>query len=329
MNGAGPVNGTARVIPVDRLAPARYTIDRIPDAVAGYAAVPDTLPVGSPGKVGVLELEFGRTERRTELTGHYQKTPLQIMRPLYYDERRPEMAYVMLMTAGGGVVQGDRYRMDFTCGPGTEVNLTTQAATKIYKMEQDYATQLVTVTAGPGSYVEYVPHATIPFARSRFYQRVRLVADPSATVVLGESLLVGRLARGERNDYDAYCADLEASRPGGETLFADTVRLVPSEGGVTGPAVLDGFGVMATLFVVTGAVPAPVVADTLHEALAGHVSRASPSLRAGASVLPRDCGAWVRILGEESPEVEAALRGVWDAVRRLLIGAPVPARRRP
>ncbi|MEV7011047.1 urease accessory protein UreD [Streptosporangium sp. NPDC051022] len=321
--------GRVSADPVDRLDPGYYTIDGVPGAVTAHAGIPDMLPVGSPGKVGILELEFGRTDRRTELTGHYQKTPLQIMRPLYYDEHRPEMAYVMVMTAGGGIVQGDRYRMDFTCGPDTEVNLTTQAATKVYKMEQDYATQLVTVTAGPGSYVEYLPHPTIPFAHSRFYQRVRLVADPSATVILGEGMLAGRLARGERNDYDAYCSDLEVTRPDGETVFADTVRLVPSENGVTGPAVLGDFGVMATLFVVTGEVPAPVVADTLHEALAVQVERAGGALRAGSSVLPRDSGAWARILGEESPEVEAAMRAAWDAVRRLLLGAPVPARRRP
>lgn len=312
--------------PVNRLVPEHYTIADIPQVVFRYAGVPDTLPVGSPGKVGVMELEFARTDRRTELTGHYQKTPLQIMRPLYYDERRPEMAYVMLMSAGGGILQGDRYRMDFTCGAGTEVNLTTQAATKIYKMEQDYATQIVNITAGPDSHVEYLPHASIPFARSRFYQRLRLVADPSATVVLGESMLVGRLARGERNDYDVFYSDMEVCRPDGELVFADTVRLAPSEDGVTGPAVLGDFGVMASLFVVTGRAPASAVADTLHEALAPLIPL---GLRAGVSVLPQDCGAWVRILGEESPEVEAALRGAWEAARLLLIGVPVPTRRRP
>ncbi|GHH62687.1 hypothetical protein GCM10017673_02330 [Streptosporangium violaceochromogenes] len=311
--------------PLDRLAPAHYTTGGVPEVVTRHAGPLDTLPVGSPGKVGVLELEFARTDARTELVAHYQKTPLQIMRPLYYDERWPQMAYVMLMSSGGGVLQGDRYRVDLTCGPETEVNLTTQAATKIYKMEQDYATQLVNLTVGPGAYVEYLPHLTIPFARSRFYQRLNVVADPSATVLLSDGMLTGRLARGESNDYDVFCSDIEVSRPGGDPVFADTIRLVPSEG-VTGPAVLGDFGVMVTLFVVTGAASAGVVADTLHRVLA---PLASPRLRAGVSVLPRDCGAWARVLGEESPEAEAAVRAAWEAVRLLLAEVPVPPRRRP
>jgi urease accessory protein len=48
----------------------------------------------------------------------------------------------------------------------------------------------------------------------------------------------------------------------------------------------------------------------------------------GVSVLPEDAGAWLRLLGGDSPTVTAALRHAWDAVRRLLIGAPAPAMRK-
>jgi len=303
-----------------RLTAPHYTIDRIPEAVARYAAIPGTLPVGSPGKVGVLELAFTRRARRTELTGHFQKTPLQITRPLYYDPYRPDMPYVLVMSTGGGVLQGDRYRLDVTCGARSAVHVTTQAATKVYRMDSDYASQLVNLTVGPEGYLEYLPGPLIPYADARFHQRTVLTADPSATVVYGETILVGRLARGERNRYAALCSDLEARTPDGRTIFADPIRLVPSDG-VTGPTVLGGHGVLASLFVVTAAVSADVVADTLHEALAG------TGLTAGASTLPAESGAWARILGPESPEVTHALHTAWDAVRRLIIGVPAPDRR--
>jgi urease accessory protein len=77
---------------------------------------------------------------------------------------------------------------------------------------------------------------------------------------------------------------------------------------------------MASLYVVTRARPARQIADAMHEALA------ATGLRGGASVLPGDCGAWVRMLGDRSPEVEAAFHRTWDAVRRLLLGVPAPGR---
>ncbi|MFA1541942.1 urease accessory protein UreD [Actinomadura monticuli] len=306
MSAPGGSAGLARTAP-ERCAPAW-----LPAEVARHAGAPDTLPVGAPGKVGVLELGFAVAGGRTELTGCFQKAPLHTTRPLYPDADRPDTPHVLFMTSGAGVLQGDRFRIGLDCGPGTSVHFTTQTATRIYRMEHDYATQVVDLAAGPGSRVEYLPATTIPFGGSRFYQRMSVTADPEATVLLGEKLMAGRLARGEWHAYTAYCADLEVRDPDGRLLFADPLRLVPDEHAVTGPAVMGGFGLMASLYVITRARPAREVADAMHEAVAG------TGLRGGASVLPGDSGAWARMLGDRSPAVDAAFQDTVDAVRRLL-----------
>ncbi|WUI02727.1 urease accessory protein UreD [Spirillospora sp. NBC_00431] len=286
--------------------------DPVPAAVNEHAAVPDTLPVGSPGKDGVLELSFAVAGGRTELTGHFQKAPLHITRPLYLDADRPGMPCVMFMSSGGGVLQGDRYRLRLDCGAGTSVRFTTQTATRLYRMEHDYATQTVELGAAPGSYVEYLPETTIPFSGSRFYQRMTVAVDADATVVLGDKVMAGRLARGERHAYTAYCTDLDVHDPRGRLIFADPLRLVPGERTVTGPGVMGGSGLMASLYVVTGSRPAREVAGVLHETLA------ATEPRGGAGVLPGDRGAWARVLGDRSPETEAAFSLALDALRRLL-----------
>ncbi|MDF5756122.1 urease accessory protein UreD [Spongiactinospora sp. TRM90649] len=307
----------------DRLAADRYTIDDIPESVARHGGPLDMLPVGSPGKVGVLDLIFARRGDRTELVGHYQKSPLQIMRPLYYDLARPDIPYVILMTAGGGIVQGDRYRFDFTCEADTSVHLTTQAATKIYRMEQDYATQLVTLRAGPGAYLEYLPDPVIPYVDSRFYQRVTLDLDPTASAVTAETVLAGRLAHGERHAYTAYCNDLTAHAPDGRLLFTDSIHLEPGRDPVHGPATFGDHGAMSTFYAMTSAVPATDLADLLHE-----VATANGDVTAGASVLPNGAGAWVRLLAPESPEITETITRLWTATRHLLTGSPTPDRRR-
>ncbi|WP_327065576.1 urease accessory protein UreD [Kitasatospora sp. NBC_01250] len=307
-----------------RLAPAHYEPARVPAEVRRHAGRPATLGVGAPGKVGLLELDFEQAGGRTELVGHYQKSPLQIMRPLYFDPARPDLAITYLMSTGGGIVQADRLRLDLRCGAGTAVHLSTQAATRIHSMTTDYATQQVHLSAGEGAYVEYLPEPVIPFRESRFYQRTVISADPSATVLAWETVLAGRLAHGERNAYRVFAADLEWRRPDGRLLALDTVRLTPAAGpdGVEGPAVLGGHDLVATLYAVTPLAPAAEVAEVLHRALAGS------GLLYGVSVLPEEAGAWVRLLGGDSPTVGAALHHAWDAVRRLLIGVPAPAVRK-
>ena len=308
--------------PLDRWAPEHYEPARVPREVRRYAAVPDTLAVGQAGKVGLLELAFERRGERTELTGHFQKAPLQVMRPLYYDPARPDLPITQVMSTGGGILQGDRLRIDLRCGAGASLHLTTQTATKVHRMEFDYATQQVAVDAGPDSYVEYLPDPTIPYAGSRFHQHTVVTAAPTATVLAGETLYAGRLARGERHGYDVLASDFELRRPDGGLVALDTMRLVPGTPGVTGPAVLAGHDIVSTFYAVTPLAPAAAVADTLHRALAG-----SGTLF-GVSVLPQECGAWVRLLGSDPGAVNAALRAAWDAVRGLLIGVPAPVMRK-
>lgn len=305
-----------------RLQPAHYEIDRVPAEVAGYGPGGGHLPVGSPGKVGVLELDFEvRTHRgapRTELTHHYQKSPLQIMRPLYYDQGRPDIPYTYVMTTGGGVLQGDRQRMDLRFGPGSASHVTTQAHTKIYRMEHGYAASQINLMIEAGAYAEYLPDPVIPYANSRFYQRVRAVVHPDATAVLGETVYAGRLSRGERAEYDVYAADLEVLRPDGSPLLLDRVRLVPS---ASGPAGIADRDIMASLYVISPLQPAGVLADRLHEALAPMVE---DDTIFGVSVLPADCGAWVRFLGDDTVQLQRLTTTAWQVTRELLLGVPAP-----
>ncbi|MEU0937309.1 MULTISPECIES: urease accessory protein UreD [unclassified Embleya] len=303
---------------LDRLAPRYYETPRVPGPIAALASVPDTLPVGSPAKVGILDLGFAVRSGRTELVERYQKSPLQLMRPMWFDPHLTDMAYVFVMSTGGGVAQADRYRMDFDCGPDTRVHVTTQSATKVYRMEHDYATQRVHLTARAGSYVEYLPDPIIPFADSRFYQHTDVVVEPGATVLLSETITAGRLARGERHAYRTLAGDLRMRRPDGRLLVVDTLRLEPGTAGVLGPGVFAGHDLVHTLHVVTDRVPPERIADALHTALAGQ------DLRFGVSTLPHDCGAWLRLLDHCPMRVEAARLASWDAARRLLTGGPAP-----
>ncbi|WP_241249784.1 urease accessory protein UreD [Rhodococcus sp. X156] len=307
---------------VDRFAAAHYAPPQIPVEVLRHTGVPQTLGVGRPGKVGLLELGFEVVGPRTELVRHYQKSPLQIMRPLHVDPGRPDLAVVYLMSTGGGIVQADRLRTDVVCGADTAVHLTTQAATKVHRADADFATQQVNLTVGAGGYLEHLPDPVIPFAGARLHQRTVVTVDPTATVLLSDTLVGGRLARGECHAYDVVATDLEVRRPDGQLLAVDTVRLEPGRADVRGPGVLAGHMLMASFYVVSPLAPATDIADVLHAALAEH------PVQHGVSVLPQDSGAWARVLGSDPPAVAAAMAAAWDAVRRCLIGVPAPPLRK-
>lgn len=310
---------------VPRHDPAWYTPAAVPGEVAALdSSLSSGLPVGAPGKVGLLELSLAPRGGVTRVQHQYQRAPLHVYRPIYLDPNRPDMAFVFVQQFGDGFVQGDRCRIDVDCAADSAVHITTQAATNVYATRENFATQLVNIRAGASSVVEYLPDPVVPFRGSRLFQHLSVIADRTSTVILGETLLPGRVARGEVHAYDMYLAETRVCRPNGMLLFADTLRLSPAHGddpssiGLLGP-----HGVVATLYVVSGKLAPTAMVKLLRTGLAS-----CTEVLTGVSELPNDCGAFVRLLGPSSKTVKQALTTAWCEARLALLGAPAPDRRK-
>ncbi|MGC9666105.1 urease accessory protein UreD [Planosporangium sp. 12N6] len=274
---------------------------------------------GPPRTVGLLDLRLAPMSGATRVTRQFQRTPLYIFHPIYLDPGRPGMAFVYLQHQGDGMLSGDRYRIDVEVAEGAEVHLTTQAATKIYRMESDYAAQLVNLTAGAGSFVEYLPDPVIPYRHSRFVGQLDITAHPRATVLLAETLLPGRVAHGERHAYDLYRATTRIRRPDGRQIAADMVSFGGACGRADTPARLGGYAVHAAFF----ALAPQERTRGLHAALLACLDE-SEDVVAGVSTLPFGAGLIARVLGPSSIPVRRALHTVWDVARRHLTGSPAP-----
>jgi urease accessory protein len=278
------------------------------------------LPVGAPGKLGVLDLTLSTDGRQTRLERHYQRAPLYIYRPVYLDPARPDMAFIFMQQSGDGFVQGDRNRIDISCGPGSATHITTQAATKIFAARQNFASQIVNLRADQGTILEYLPDPAIPFRGSRFFQRTRVTAHPESTIILGETLLPGRVAHGEKHLYDLYWAETEVQSDTGDLLFNDVLRLYrANDAHPNSTALLSEYDVIAALYIITKRMSPKNLVELLRSALAG-----CPQVLAGVSDLPNACGAGLRLLGATSLTVQAALMSAWTAARLELLGGPPP-----
>ena len=306
---------------VPRQDPAWYTPTRLPEELTAFAgSIRGGLGVGAEGKVGLLELSMAPSGGVTRVHRHFQRAPLYYYRPMYLDAGRPDMVFIFVQQSGDGLVQGDRYRIDIDCAPGSAAHIATQAATNVFAARQDFVTQLVNLRANAGAVLEYLPDPVVPFRGSRLLQRTCLIADRASTVIFGETLLPGRVARGEAHVYDLYQAETEVRTPDGTLLFADTLRLNPASGAnPKSIGMLDTHDVIATLYLITGQEEPTSMVALLRGELA-----ACPDVLVGVSELPNRCGAVVRLLGPTSKAVKDALKTVWSAARLALLGAPAP-----
>ena len=107
--------------------------------------------------------------------------------------------------------------------------MTTQGLTRLYRMDKNYATQIVNITLDSNSYFEFVPDQIIPYRDSRFYQSVTLNIHEEATMIYSETIVPGRMAMGEYFNYDICYLKMIGKNQEGMLRFIDTALLQPKK----------------------------------------------------------------------------------------------------
>lgn len=283
-----------------------------------YLAEPSQLPSGTPGKTGYLQLGFERQGERTILRKLARKVPLLVQQALYWDEAMPDLPCVAIISNAGGIVQGDRYSIEIELGPKAQAHVTTQAATKIHVMDQNYASQTQHIRAADGAYLEFLPDPMIPHRHARFLTHTTLSVAPTATVLYAEVLSAGRKyhEEGELYQYDLFSSFVRAEREDGRELFVEKFVIEPARDPVRRLGVLGPYDVFGNAILLTP----PACADQIFEQLPAS-AEATQEIACGAGRLPNDAGLIYKVLGQETEPVRAKLREFWSLVRTTVVGA--------
>ena len=297
------------------------TLDSVRE-LAPYQDQPAQLPAAANGKVGILRLGFERRADRTILRDVYRQSPLLVQRALYWDEEMPGLPCVMILTTSGGVLQGDRLRMDVDLGPGAQAHLVTQAATKIQEMDANYGTQTQSFTLADDAYLEFLPEPVIPFRRSRFVSDTVVRLPETATMLYAEVLQPGRkyYRDGEIFAYDLFSTTLRAQRPDGRPLFVEKFVITPGHFPVSRIGMMDRFHVFGNVVLLTD----PDRAARVFERTATPVWDERTPLATAVSRLPNDAGLVFKVLGQETEPVRAAVRAFCVAAREEVTGCTFP-----
>lgn len=272
---------------------------------------------------GLLRLCFAQDSRgKTCLTSRAQRFPLHLTNPLYLDPSVPGMAFVYVQNPTGGIFGGDRLSVEVTAGRGTNVHLTSTAATKAYRSESGEAEESVSLAVGRDAYLEYLPEPLIPHAGSRLRQQVTVDLEDGAAFLMADVLSPGRAARGEIFAFDGLQRRTFIRCDGAE-IAVDLLCLEP---GTWPPGKRGVFGVnthLATLIVV-----APQAESARWRGRFGDAVHELPDVLAGSGALPDDVGMIVRILSRSLIAASASVEVLWGLVRSGLGKGVAPRRRK-
>lgn len=236
----------------------------------------------------------------------YQRGSAKAMLPKMHG-RAPE---VVFLNTSGGVTGGDRlsYRLDVA--EGARAVGTTQTAERAYRASDGIGRIETTLTLGAGATLHWLPQELILFDAAAVDRRLRVEMPSDATLVMLETLVLGRAAMGETLS-DIWLSDRREVIRDGRPAMVEAIRLTCDDLTDPSPAGLNGAIALATLSLF-----APDAKDRL-DALRAALPKDGP-VRCAAS-------AWDGRLTARFAAPEAyPLRKAVAAVLPILTGAPLP-----
>ena len=158
----------------------------------------------------------------------------------------------VFVNTAGGVAGGDRFDIEIAAGEAARLTLTTAAAEKVYRAPGEAAQLNISLKAGSGAHLGWLPQETILFDRARVSRRIDIDLAEDASLLLCEIVVFGRSAMGERMQSGEF-VDRWRLRRGGKLVFAETVRLDSDIGEkLARPAVANGGVAIGTALIVPG-----------------------------------------------------------------------------
>jgi urease accessory protein len=294
------ISSTARAIPLSSSLPSPWQHNPV-----------------ETGRTGELFLDYERRDETTVLSRFRCNSPWHLFPPIDLDGSG--LAYTLLVNPSGGLVGGDRLSIRAHLGGKTHVLISTPSANRIYRSLAEIATQTVSVHVGSGAILEWLPDVTIPFAGSRFHQKINVVLEPGATLLLWDGLASGRIARGERWNFSSLENEVRIRTPLG--LVSERYWI----GEKLALSLARGWDYVGTFYVLGDAVT-PDLWRRIEQQIAEALDARTQIL--GGVSEPAVGGRVVKLMAGTAPDFQEAFEAVWVVARRLLWGLPVPELRR-
>jgi urease accessory protein len=272
-----------------------------PPEVVGPTVNSEFSTLNFPHQSGWLELELDCIKGVTRARRGLAQPPLQLSHVRYDEPQRPGTAVFTLLHLGG-VLAGDRVAMNVALDAGASAQICMAAATQVYRMPSGDAQHTLDLRLGPGSSLAWLAQPLILFGGARFSQRTRVALAPGARLDLIDVLVPGRLARGERYQFEQYAARLEVYDSAERCLVAERTLIEPRRCTPATPGVLGGTPVVGSLYLLGDTIDPERRAAALHPAHDESI---------GVAELPNEAGLLVRALGASASQVHNRLLDIW------------------
>ncbi|MCC3152594.1 urease accessory protein UreD [Hymenobacter sp. BT770] len=191
-------------------------------------------------------LEVARVRNQSRLITCKSLQPLKVFNP-----NSPTAAcHVVLSSYGGGMVAGDAIRLRISGQAHTQLVVSTQASTKIFRsIDGAVAEQHTTGRLAEGALAVVFPDPVVLQAESRYRQLQEWHLQPDSLLLVVDWFHSGRMDQGERFAFTSLHSELRV-RVAGQLVLLDRFAFSPTEHIATSPGNFADYQTFFSVFLV-------------------------------------------------------------------------------
>ena len=258
----------------------------------------------------------------TFLARRFVTYPFFLTAPFRLDRTPAGMLTTILQSVSGGVYEREQLALSLTAGRNAQAHCTTQSATVVHSMAPEgTASQLVTIHAASGSFVEYLPDPLILFPDASLRTALHVEVEDDTMVIFSDGFLSHDPdARGRH--FRSLFSETLVQHADGRRLCADRFTIRGDDWRFALSAKPQSYSACGTVWIITSQSH-----DELRAVLRNRLG-SFPGLYAGVSSLPYSAGVWCRLLAIDAAVLNRGLFAAWSAARVVLTREEPQSRRK-
>lgn len=250
-----------------------------------------------------LRLRYAAVNGKTTLVHQHHTGPLMVQKPFYPEG--PGVCHTYLIHPPGGVVAGDKLKLEIDADNGAHAVVTTPAAGKFYRSTGARAAQINHFHVAAGTTLEWLPQETIVYNQANASMQTTVELATGARFIGWEMICLGLPASKQPFDKGRLLQRFEIFQDG-RPLCIEPFEVRGEDPVLTAPWDLAGQPVMGTLVATTGK------AD-LRETLRGKIETMACN---GQFVVTQINGVTLcRYLGSDTHEGLGLFLSAWKVLR--------------
>ena len=270
-------------------------------------------PINEKDYAANSELTIANINGKSKGETTYFSGIAKLTRAVYLDTDNIPCFY--LMQLGGGYVENEKFRTAIHVKKDARAIVTTQAATKVYKCENELPSyQRNEIILDDNAVLEFITDNVILYKDAMFKQDTTIRLKDTSTLMYTEGLTSGWSPDGNRFQYSSLQMKLRMF-VNDEPVMLDNLKLNPREDQMQSLGFFEEYTNYSSLIVVD-----KIVNNQLIDTLRKKVEELNLDVKVGISKLECD-GFVLRVLGNLTQDLEKVIFACINHIRKEKFGS--------